>query len=151
MTWVAIGVGVGGAVLGAVGSMRKGKQEKRAAQANAELANFQADDATLRGAIEESRYRRYVASVVGGQKVAFGQRNVAVSGTALDMLADTAMQGEENVQMIRANAAREAWGYRNQANESSRFAKQAMPNAYGEAAGTLLTSGAQAYGMWQGR
>lgn len=150
MTWVAIAVGVGGAALSAVGSMRKGKQEKRAAQANAELANFQADDAILRGTIEESRYRRYVASIVGGQKGAFGSRNVQRSGTALDLLADTAQEGEENVGMIRANAAREAWGYRNQANESSRFAKAAMPNAYGEAAGTLLTSGAQAYGMWKG-
>jgi hypothetical protein len=131
------------------GQVYQGWKDKATAKENEQLAGFQADDAILRGTIEETRYRREIARTLGAQKAAFGSRNVAVSGTALDLLGDTAAMGEEEVQTIRNNAAREAWGYRNQANEASRWGANQKRNAYGSAAGTLLTSGAQAYGQWK--
>lgn len=151
MTWVAVGVGVVGAGVQMAGQMKQGKQAKETGEANARLGRAQAQDSLLRGAIEESMYRRQIASIVGGQKAAFGARNVAVSGTALDILSDTAQIGEEDVINIRNNAAREAWGYRMGANESSRWGANQLSNAKNQALGTLLTSGAQAYGTWAGR
>jgi hypothetical protein len=50
-----------------------------------------------------------------------------VSGTPLNLLSDTAQIGEEDAQTIRNNAAREAWGYRNQANEASAGARISRP------------------------
>jgi hypothetical protein len=138
-----------GAGMGAAGDMEQGKIDEATAETNRRLSIAQANDALLRGSIEEQRYRREVAQIVGGQKAAFGQRNVAVSGTALDLLSDTAQIGEEDALTIRNNAAREAWGYRNQANEASRWGANAKSNAYGRAGSTLLTSGAQAYGTWK--
>lgn len=126
-----------------------GKQAAADAETNRRIAMAQADDALLRGTKEETRYRRMIAQVVGRQRAEFGNRNVAVSGTALDILADTAKIGAEDLATIRSNAARTAWGYRNQANEASRWGDAARTNAFGQAAGTLLTSGAQAYGSWK--
>lgn len=139
---------IGGGVQAAT-QLDQGKQDAKTAAENKQLANFQANDALLRGTVEEARYRRMIAQIVGGQRAAFGARNVAVEGTALDLLGDTAQIGEEDVQTIRNNAAREAWGYRTQASEASRWGANQRRNARGSAAGTLLTSGAGAYGSWR--
>lgn len=135
-----------GTALQAKGALDQGKADKRTAQTNALLAQAQERDALLRGTIEESRYRRQIAQVVGAQKAEFGKRNVAVSGTALDLLSDTADTGEQDAQTIRNNAAREAWGYKHQANEASRWGANQQKNANARAGSTLLTAGATAYG-----
>lgn len=138
-----IGAGIGGA-----GQLQQGKIDDAAGETNRRLADAQANDAILRGSREESVYRRQIAQIVGGQKAAFGSRNVAVSGTPLDILSDTAQLGEEDALTIRNNAAREAWGYRNQANEASRWGANQKANSQLAAGGTLLTAGSQAYGQW---
>lgn len=138
---------IGGGI-DAAGKISQGKKDAATGETNRRLAMEQANDALLRGSIEETRYRRLIAQVAGAQKAAFGQRNVTASGTALDLLSDTAQLGEEDILTIRNNAAREAWGYRNQANEASRWGANQQSNALSAAGGTLLTSGAQSYGMW---
>lgn len=144
MGWLnIIGQGISGA-----GELAQGKQDVADAETNRRLAIQQANDAMLRGTIEESRYRREIAQVVGAQKAAFGARNVAVSGTPLDILSDTAQIGEEDALTIRNNAAREAWGYRNQASEASRWGTNQLSNSRARAGGSLLTMGAGAYGQW---
>lgn len=138
---------VGGGI-SIAGDMAQGKQDAATAETNRRLGLAQGQDALLRGSIDEQRYRREIAQVVGAQKAAFGSRNVTRSGTALDILSDTAQLGEEDALTIRNNAARQAWGYRNQANEASRWGANQQANALGRAGNTLLTSGAQAYGTW---
>ncbi len=133
----------------AAGKLAQGKQDAATGETNRRLGEAQANDALLRGSIEEQRYRREVAQVVGAQKAVFGQRNVAVSGTALDLLSDTAQVGEEDALTIRNNAAREAWGLRHQADESRRWGANQRTNSQFAAGSTLLTSGSQAYGNWK--
>lgn len=137
-----------GAGIGIAGDLEEGKINAATGETNRRLSNAQGLDALDRGSLEEQRYRREVAQFVGAQKAAFGARNVAVSGSALDLLSDTAMVGEEDALTIRNNAARTAWGYRMQANEASRWGANAQMSAYGRAGGSLLTSGAAAYGYW---
>jgi len=144
MGWLQL---IGGGI-DAAGKMAQGKQDAATGETNRRLAEAQGSDALVRGSIEEQRYRREIAQIVGAQKAAFGQRNVAVSGTALDILSDTAQLGEEDALTIRNNAAREAWGYRNQASEASRWGANQKSNAMSAAGGSLLTSGSQAYGMY---
>ena len=133
----------------AAGKIAQGKQDEATAETNRRLAEVQANDALLRGTKEEARYRRQIALIAGQQKADFGARNVAVSGTALDLLGDTAKIGEEDALTIRNNAAREAWGYRNQASEASRWGANQLNNSRGAGIGTLLTAGARAYENYQ--
>ena len=137
-----------GGIVSAFGEFKQAGQAKKTGAFNRRLSTFQAQDALLRGVKEEERYRREIAMVAGQQSAEFGARNVAASGTALDILADTAQVGEEDALTIRNNAAREAWGYRMQAKEATRLAKNQATNSYMRAAGTLLTTGAQANGQW---
>jgi len=144
--WVALA----GVAVSAIGSMQAGADAKQTAAINAKLAGIQAEDSLSRGGVEEDRYRRQIAQIAGAQRSEIGRRNVqGGSGTALDLLSDTAQIGEEDALTIRNEAAREAWGYRWQADESKRYGKAASRNAHYQAGSTLLTGGAQAYGMWK--
>jgi len=137
-----------GFVLDAVGQIKQGKEDAKTGKINAASLEAQAVDATLRGTVEESRYRRQIAQTIGAQKAVMGQRNVAASGTALDLLSDTAMIGEEDAMTIRNNASREAWGLRNDAKESLRWGKNQKKQSLLGAGSTLLTGAAQSSGMW---
>lgn len=137
--------------VGATGDIMAGREAYKAGMHNAALAEIEADDALRRGGEEETRYRRDLAQIAGTQRAAIGARNVTATGTALDMLEDTAMLGAEDITTIRNNAAREAFGLRSQAAESRRQARSLRRNSLVKAGSTLLTGGAQAYGIWKDR
>jgi hypothetical protein len=140
-----------GAAVGALGQKRAGDQASADATAQAQIGDLQATDALSRGGISEDRYRRQIAQIAGAQKAEIGARNVkASSGTALDLLSDTAMIGAEDALTIRNDAAREAWGYKYGADESKRYGRAARSQANLQAGSTLLTGAAQAYGTWAG-
>lgn len=137
------------AAVGAIGQASQGAANEQAAARDAAIGDLQARDALARGGMEEERYRRQVARLLGTQKAAIGARNVRTSGTALDLLADTAQIGEEDALTIRNDAAREAWGYRAGADESRRWGRGARRAGNIGAGGSLLTGAADAYGVWK--
>lgn len=121
---IAMGVGM---AISAYGQHKAGQSAKKAAlkgkQAsdaaaqlddfNAQIAEAQADDAVAIGAEDEAKYRTMVKGIVGTQRAGFAATNVDVSfGSSLDVIADTAYQGEIDAMTIRQNAQRQAWGYR---------------------------------------
>lgn len=86
---------------------------------NAAVAVLQRQDAIERGAEEESRFRSQVRGAIGGQRAGFAAGNVDVSfGSAVDVQADAAFLGELDALTIRTNAAREAWGYEVEAEDT---------------------------------
>ncbi len=134
--------------ISAAGQAQQGAAAEAAAEREAQIGELQAADELTRGGIEEERYRRQIAQIVGGQKAAIGARNVKRTGTALDLITDTQQIGDEDALTIQNDAARQAWGYRVGADESRRWGRSARRNANMKAGATLLTSGAQAYGQW---
>jgi len=150
MDWGTI-FSIGSSLLSAGSKREQGKDAQRTAEENSALATEQASDALTRGSIEEQRYRRQLRQLIAKQRNAIGARNVEASGSALRLLEDSAQLGEEDALTIRNDAARQAWGYRNQANEAARIGRQSRLNADADATSTLLTGAAQAYGRWYDR
>lgn len=138
-----------GSAVQAGGQRKQGQRDEITAEENARLANYQADDALNRGVMDEASYRRQLAMMMGKQANEIGARNVERRGSALRLLEDSAQIGAEDITTIRNNAARQAWGYRNQASEASRFGANQSANANSLAMSSLLTGAANAYGSWK--
>lgn len=105
-----------GSGAGAAAQYQSGQYTSQVARNNQVVANQAADLATFKGdqAIGISRER--TAQTIGAQIAGAGASGVDVnSGTPVRVQSDTARIGEMDVQTIRANAARTAWGYRTQA------------------------------------
>lgn len=171
---VMTAIAIGSLAVGAYESYRAGKAAKdagdagqRAANSSADLADYnanvaeaQAADAVARGAQDEARFRSGVRAMVGTQRAGFAAGNIDVrSGSALDVQADTAFQGELDALQIKTNAAREAWGFRVQAEDLRKRADIARKtgvmladtgrvnatSAYIHGANTLVTGAADLY------
>lgn len=142
---------VGAAGLSAYGQIRAGQSaakagvaEREAAESQGELADYnanvaelQAADAIARGAEEENRFRMGVRGIIGAQRAGFAGSNIDVGfGSALDVQADAAFLGELDALTIRTNAAREAWGFKVEAEDLRQRGRIARKEGrYLEAAG----------------
>jgi len=83
---------------------------------NRDIAEKLALDAVERGAVKEKGFRKSIEGFKGKQRAELAASGVVVDqDLALDLLLDTAEIGEVDALNIRNNAAREAFGYRAQA------------------------------------
>ena len=159
-----------GTAVSAYGQLKAGDQAKKAGEAgqaaandqgaladfNASVADLQASDAIARGTEAENRFRAGVRGIIGSQRATIASGNVDVGfGSALDVQGDAAKLGELDALTIRTNAAREAWGYKVQAEDLRRqgaisrkegvnlaaAGKSGQTQARLGAAGTLLGTG----------
>lgn len=94
------------------------------ARNNEILAQRAAADATARGDVAEGQKRMQTAQMLGRQRAVLASNGVDLgTGSALDIVGDTAAIGEQDALTVRSNAAREALGYKTQginfANEAN--------------------------------
>lgn len=138
-----------GAVAGLAGSYTQsrairsqGRYEAQQLEANARLANLQAEDATSRGKVEANRQRLATRRLIGSQRAALAAQGIEVdSGSALQLQADTAALGAQDALQIESNAYREAWGHRMQATGYQGQAGMARRASRNAARNTILTGG----------
>lgn len=133
---------VGQSISSAISTRTLGKAQKAAYETNARLANLQAEDAIKRGDREAMIHAQKVKKLIGAQRAALGAQGIEVdTGSALDVQAEAAQFGAMDVETIRNNAYREAWGYRSQALDYTTKGNYANLEAKAVARNTLLTGG----------
>lgn len=160
----SMGLQVAGGITSAAGAYGQSKATKAAynyqaavSRNNAQIAEWQAQDALTRGGKAEQSQRLKTAQLKGTQRATLAARGVAIDeGSALNILQDTDYMGELDAATIRDNAAREAWGHRNQAagytSDASMLSNRAAAESPLRAAGTsLLTSAGSVASSWYSR
>lgn len=121
---VSIGLSVAGAGLSAISSISQTNAQNKAndynaaiMQRNAQISQMQGEEAVKAGALEEGDYRKQIRKLMATQKAGYAAAGVDVNvGTPVDVMADTAQQGEVDALTIRRNAALKKWGFENEAN-----------------------------------
>lgn len=79
---------------------------------NAAVAEQQATDALARGTEEAGKFRQQINGLISSQKTAAAASNLDVNfGSAVDVRRDAEFLGEQDLNTIRLNAQREAYGY----------------------------------------
>jgi hypothetical protein len=109
---------------------------------NQAVADLMADDARKRGEIAEARQREKTRQILGTQTAKLAAQGTDLSGSALDILGDTAASGELDALTVRSNAAREAWGHRVKATDYAAQAQKPLSGLGGLGAGASLIGGA---------
>ncbi|MCY1201811.1 hypothetical protein D9M72_132820 [compost metagenome] len=121
---------------------------------NAQIAEWQAQDAIRQGQQQEQQSRLQYAAMKGMQRAALAANGVALDeGSAVDILTSTDYLNEMDASTIRSSAARTAWGYRTQGANYSDNEKALRAGAgaisSGSAAGlSLLGSAGQVADSW---
>jgi len=147
---VALGTTAAAGLVGTYSQIQSGKYNSQVAQNEAQYAQLQAGEALRKGAEEESQYRVTLRRFLGTQRAKAAASGLDPNqGSALSLLLDTAKQGDEDLTMIRNNAARAAFGYNVESRNSRARGRLSKSEGYLGGFSTLLTSGSRAYGIWK--
>lgn len=102
------------------------------AEQNARLAERQGVEALKAGAREEERFRQQARQFQSAQRTTAAASGVQMSGSALNVLADTAQGIETDADTLRFNTLKDKWGFdmqstnfKNQAHAARATAKNA--------------------------
>ena len=120
----------------------------KVAQQNANLAIQQANDVQEQKAQQEQQLQQQKREVRGRQMSAMAGAGIDSStGSGLDILSDTAYNSQQDINQLEMNAAKQTWGYQQQAenykSEASAYkasASNANMSGIISAAGTVLSS-----------
>lgn len=154
---VAAAAGAYGAYSSSQNAKAQAEYQSDVAQANATMAGYQREDALRRGEEDAQQAARQAERMRGTQVARLASNGLDItSGSSLSILEDTAFFGAQDVQTIRNNAAREAWGYSVQADNamasSQMYTSAAKAQNPGRAAGlSLLSSAGQFAGTNSGQ
>jgi len=147
---LAAGLLTGGEAVGSfVSEQRSAGAIDTAADFNTKLATLQAQDAILRGNASARRAENETTGVVGRARASMAAQGVDLgSGSALDVQAQDAGIGAFDAQMIRNNAAREAWGITTEATLGALGQRQRADSIRAQSFDTLATGAARTYGLF---
>jgi hypothetical protein len=128
---------VAGIAMTAYGQIQQGKAEKRryeyqaaVQRNNQKVAEWNAQDAIERGDILEKQHRMKMSKLQGKQRSVLAAQGIELeSGSALDVLQDTAYFGEMDALTIRNNAQRDSWKYK--VNAQNRAAQAGLLQTQG--------------------
>lgn len=137
---------IAGAGMAAVGAIQQGKAAKAAAEFNARVAEQNSQIVHEQTLQEVRQFDREQYLRVGAIRAAHGKSGgVANEGSVLDILADTAAQGEIQRQDIVYQGALAERGFQNTAALDRFEGKNAERQGYMRAGAELLKGGASAY------
>lgn len=153
-----IGAGIGMQAVGAYNNSRATKTALNAqaevSRNNAQVGEWQAEDALKRGDKAASRVRAQAKQLKGTQRAALAANGVDLSeGSALQILSDTDYFADIDANTTLDNAAREAWAIRAQAAGYTAEASLLSSRAAAESplmagATSLLGSAGRVAGRW---
>jgi hypothetical protein len=111
---VGAGVSAYGASAQATAAKQQADYQAQVNANNAKIAEYQRTDAINRGQDAAEKSLQQQALLLSQQRAALAANGVDLnSGSATDLFASTKFLGAQDVNTIQSNAAREAWGYKN--------------------------------------
>ena len=137
-TAIALGIAAVSAGLGAYSSIQQGQAAKSAAEYNAAVARNNAAASQTQASEEAARSRSRTRRALSSQRAQFAKSGAMVSGSALDVLYDSSIQGEMDALSIEYRGAVEANRYMAQAGLNRMEGRSASQAGYLQGAGSIL-------------
>lgn len=154
MCWMAlipVAISLVGGMMGAQNARQEGAFNSAMLNRNAALKDQAAQETMFAGDTSADWQRVRTGQAVGTQRSVQAANGIDVnSGSAAQLQDDTAMIGELDALTIQNNAAREAYGYRIQADQDRMNAVQTVTNAGNRATGSILGGLGSAFGSFAG-
>lgn len=124
MFWLPLLLQAGSTALNIAGGLEQANAAADQARRNAALADSQAADAYRLGAWRVGMLRARGSQVTGAERAGYAASGVDVTqGTPLQTMAGTRFMSDLDIQTAHNNAARQAWGFKQQAGMYRRQAE----------------------------
>ena len=137
---------VGSTAIGTTGALSEGREAYRAGRFDYQSLRQRAAATEQSGRLSLMQFNRLANKLQGTQR-AVAASGGPISGSALDVMADTAAQLDLERQNMAAQTAAEASAYRTQADESRRAGVAKRRQGYLKAGGVLLEGSSRLFDM----
>jgi hypothetical protein len=119
------------------------------ARNNATMAEYAAEDAQRKGEQDAMEVQRRAAALKSAQRVGAAAHGLDLGyGTPADLQDQTDFFAQEDVNTVRNNARKDAWGYRAQGQNYRTQASAAQSNGQLAVMGTMLGGAGQVASKW---
>lgn len=124
-----------GTLISAAGAGAEAQSRSQAAEYNAKINNLNAEAALDQAREDENRQRSYADRQLGDMRASYGASGVSsASGSALEVLAQSASDAERDSLNIRHQGAMKAWAYKSGSSlDTMNAANARMAGGYGVA------------------
>ena len=140
-----------GTLMAAKSQKDQGDYAQKVGENNARYADASAADATRRGQIAENQSRNESRALMARQRTAMAANGIDfTTGTGALLLEDSAAMGAMDVETIRTNAMKQAFGLESQAMTQRSDGAMAKTAGNNNMFATLLTGGSRAYALKSG-
>lgn len=135
-------LGAVGSIIGGIGKKKQAKAQKKAAKFNAKLAARNAEIIRERTDINLTRLNQETIRATGGAVAGFSKGGVEISGSALDVLRETARNSALDASLIKKQGEIDENAFLSQAKGFTSEAKQAKTaGQIGFASGIVSAAG----------
>lgn len=149
LSLVSVGLAVAAAGISTYSSIQQSHAAEKAADYNAAVQRNQASAANAEATAEAARSKDRTKRLMAAQRAQFAKSGGALSGSALDVLYDSALQAELDTQTIQYRGAKQANAYL----DASRLHEMQARNVRGSRgmmiAGSVLGGLGQAAGTYR--
>lgn len=141
-------IGLIGAGVQAVSMIKQGQDASNAAAFNADRAQKNAVISRQQAGEDARSFRIFARKQLGDIRSAYGASGVTMEGSPQDVIENGAANAELDALKIIHGGEIKAQGFQSDATLDSAMARSSGQSGYLSAAGTLLSSGAKAYGNY---
>ena len=148
-TGALMGAGAAGGIISSYGALQEGEAGYAAANYNAQVAEQNAAQSRAQGIENERRSRIESRKAIGSLKTAYSASGVSMSGSALDVLAESVANAELDARTIKQASEARAINFENEAKVQRYAGGQARLGGRIKSAAALLGAGgsmAKAFG-----
>ena len=132
-----------GVAVSAYGNFREGQDAAEAGEYNARIGREEAALTEQAGALQASRQREQVSRLIGAQKAITAGSGIELTGSPIDVMMDTAAEGEFDAQIIEYNTRIQAARLRSGSTRDIELARASRTSGIFRAGSTILTQGSR--------
>lgn len=143
------GLALAGGVLDAGSQFSAGGEARNIAESEANMFDNQANLTKISAKQSEKSKRKSLKRLMSTQHAGYAAAGVALTGSALDVLMETAEEAELDIAIDNFNATNEQIALRNQAEATRKSGRASERTSRFKAASTLISAGAK-FGAKQG-
>lgn len=149
LPWIALAVTAAGTGVAVAGQLEQADAAEKTGEYNKKVAENQALAESDKAAYEAARIRKRNLVLMGKQRAAFAKSGVNISGSALDVIYDSALEGQLDSMAAGYAGATAAGYYQSRGQLAGMEGRNAATASRYRAAGTLLTGAGSAYQQYQ--
>ena len=149
MAWAAVGTMVAGTVMSAYSQIQQGRYQRQMYKQQAKMGEYESQVEQQRADLDIKRMKEETRKLKSRQRISYLKSGVQLSGSALDLLAETSIKAREDERLRQHEADIFKWRSRTKGMYLKSKGSQARYAGSLGGTATLMSGASKSYGAYK--